>query len=565
MMPLTASPGSVIVPAAYALAFAVLLAPAYALAHVIVHRYALVRAATPMLAFAGASLAGYLAFWCYLFSPLLGRVVSFGWAVAAIAAIVALRRAKPTREEALQLALTFAVGLFYLAVLYLPATTIDAGARFFVLRPGDNVIPSQFAEQVFQGHDPRHFQTGWLSSDRPPLQTGLLLLLRPLFRLAPAYAQNFYEIGGLIAQLAWVPAAWLLCARARFSARQRAFSLALAIFSGFFLYNTVYVWPKLLAAGMSIAALVFLLPEHRQNRTVSLTLAGVCAALAMLAHGSAVFLLAPALLVLLAFRRLRPDRGLAWAALAFVLLNAPWSAYQKFYDPPGDRLIKMHLAGVQDVDPRSALAAIAQAYETTPPAVIAQNKLANVQTALGLAPLMESATIAEPPTPLNDWRLQERELVTTALGVVNLGVIALPWWWSRRAVFGPAERNGAALLALAVVSILFWCLAMWGPGATVTTHGAYAVELLLFLVLGAALATLPVPLAFTVLGLAVLDLVVTWIVGSLPDAWRVAPALDPLMAVLALAAAAAVGLLLARDARYGVGEEEAAVAGVATG
>jgi hypothetical protein len=171
-----------------------------------------------------------------------------------------------------------------------------------------------------------------------------------------------------------------------------------------------------------------------------------------------------------------------------------------------------------------------------------------VQTALGAVPLMLAASMSEPPGALGEWRLREREHVTAALGVVNLGWLALVWWWLRPKNDAVVRRRASALLAIVVGSLAFWCLALWGPGATVTTHGAYATVMVLFVVLGAALAELPPPLQTVIVGLAVTDLTVTWIAGSLPDAWRVAPSLDVLMAILVVVAAAAAGLLLVRSA-----------------
>jgi peptidoglycan/LPS O-acetylase OafA/YrhL len=151
------------------------------------------------------------------------------------------------------------------------------------------------------------------------------------------------------------------------------------------------------------------------------------------------------------------------------------------------------------------------------------------------------------------WRVREREQITVALGVVNLGWLALPWWWWTRR--DPRERRWAgALLGLAALSALFWCAVMWGPYATVTTHSAYVLDTLLFVALGAALAALPLRLALAVLALAAADLVVTWVVGSLGDAWRSAPAVDPVMALLAVAAAVACGAVLVLDGRTAAAE-----------
>jgi hypothetical protein len=544
---LSLTAASALVPVAYAVLFVLLLAPGYAVARAIVRRFGFDRAATLVIAYAVVAVAGYAVFWGYFLRPELGRFLSAIWLGAALGTIVRMWRARISREETVPLALTFLAGLFYLAVLYLPGTAITAARRFFVVRPQDNLIPQLFAEHLHWGASLREFLGDWLTSDRPPLQSAILLLVRPLFAYFPIDLNVAYELGGIIAQLVWVPAVWLLCARAGFSPRRRAFVLAFTIFSGFFLYNTVYTWPKLLAAGFCIAALVFAVTSSRQNRDASLVLAGICAALALLAHGSAAFFLVPAFVLAAAYRRVPFARAPAWGAVAAVVLLLPWSAYQRFYDPPGDRLIKIHLAGIPNADPRPAAVAIAQAYAHASFGDVARNKLGNLQAVLGTAPLLGSAIEGEPQTAINLLRVIEREEVPFALGALLLGLPALQWWWFVRGGVSVERRNVGALLAIALASTAFWCLAMWGPGTTVTTHSAYAVEALLFVALAAGVAGLRLPFALAFFALAVADLVLTWIAGSLGDAWRVSPSLDPLMILIALGAAAATGVLLARD------------------
>ena len=41
-------------------------------------------------------------------------------------------------------------------------------------------------------------------------------------------------------------------------------------------------------------------------------------------------------------------RTIAWGTAAAALLYLPWAWYQKRYDPPGDLLLKAHIAGIVD-------------------------------------------------------------------------------------------------------------------------------------------------------------------------------------------------------------------------
>eukprot|EP01035_Chromulina_nebulosa_P043316 gene43316-58662_t len=50
------------------------------------------------------------------------------------------------------------------------------------------------------------------------------------------------------------------------------------------------------------------------------------------------------------------------AALTFTLLALPWLAYQRLYEPPGNRLLKWHLAGAVAPDTRSVTTAVIENY-----------------------------------------------------------------------------------------------------------------------------------------------------------------------------------------------------------
>ncbi|HEY4442289.1 MAG TPA: hypothetical protein VGN14_17645 [Candidatus Elarobacter sp.] len=552
---------SLAVPVVYAVVFVVLLAPGYLAARALRQRWDDDPATTLIVAYAILGLAGWLAFWCYFARPELGRALALCWTGLAIVAAALIAR-RSTRSELRTIALTFCVGLLYVGVLMIAGTAATAEHRFFAERPDDDRLPALFAERLYWGTDATKPLGVWQSSDRPPLQTGMLVLVRPLAGLVahavPVDVPVVMLLAGITAQLIWIPAMLMLCARLGFDGRRLALVLAFAIFSGFFLYNSVYVWPKLLAAGFGIGALIFA-TAPREPRT-SMLWAGTCAALALLAHGSAVFFLVPAFALALIARRIAFAPAALGGVAIFAALLLPWAAYQHWVDPPGDALVKEHLAGLGEPhiaggvvvrDPRSATRAIVDAYRQTPAATILANKAANVATALGAAPLLGSAVIGEPRDVVDRWRANEREHVIAALGGLNLGWLALAWWWfgSRRE---EARRATGALLALALAMAAFWCAALWGPGTTVTTHGPYALDLLLVVALGAAVAALPTTVARVVLACACADFAVIWVFGSLPDAWRYAPGSLPVaVTMLALMAAAtwAIVALLRRLVR----------------
>ncbi len=109
-------------------------------------------------------------------------------------------------------------------------------------------------------------------------------------------------------------------------------------------------------------------------------LAGVLGALAVLAHGGAVFAVVG--LIPWAVARLG-KRG--WIALLVLgAIYAPWFAFQHVADPPGDRLIKWHFAGtdIDTRDDRNPLDAITSSYRDAGLDVF-EHKLNNLRVALG--------------------------------------------------------------------------------------------------------------------------------------------------------------------------------------
>ena len=202
----------------------------------------------------------------------------------------------------------------------------------------------------------------WLSSDRPPLQVGFALAQRPFgwdLELLD------YQVLGVVLQQLWIVGLWALLLAAGVGRVTRALAMVAVLVSDLAIVNGFFVWPKLLPAAMLLAAAALVLtplwPELRRNLWAAALVAALCA-LAMLGHGSSVFGIIP----LAAGRRLARPAELALARgrgrPSGSSLMAPWSAYQKWGDPPGNRLTKWTLAGVAGVDDRGAVEAILDAY-----------------------------------------------------------------------------------------------------------------------------------------------------------------------------------------------------------
>ncbi|MBV8833730.1 MAG: hypothetical protein JO108_31415 [Acidobacteriaceae bacterium] len=476
---------------------------------------------------------GYLSFWAFFAHRAIGR--SFTMLVYAAAVILVvealLRRPAAVKGLVWQVGPPFALvlisGMFYLSCFYLFEGPHDPGAslgdiRFFeAVRPGDNLIPEIFADKIYRHEPLRPFCCGdWLSSDRPPLQSGIFLLLRPLRIAGSAGLQ--YQVLSTVLQCLWICGVWSLLTALNTPAKRSLQLLVPLIFSGFLFYNSVYVWPKLMAATFILFAICILLQILRSGRAthVDFALGSISVSLALLAHPGSVFSLFAFLLVVVSRWRTFKTRKIIPAAVLGICLLLPWTAYQHFVDPPGNRLLKMHLAGVFDVDQRSFARALVDSYRQHSISQIARFKFENFKTLFGPKPLDSMGLSAFRFGPgihldraaIERSRVLEREYIWNAVGWLNLGWIVLAVSLVRgRKLPRSAVTGGHWLIIAAIVNLLFWCLLDFGPGETFTTHSSYADLLLLEVGLGGWMLALPAGFVLIILGLQVFSLFAVWV------------------------------------------------------
>lgn len=446
-------------------------------------------ALAPAWGLLGTGLAGLAVFFAWVLAPTAGAVV--GWAVALGSTLWLVRvtvRGRASLPGCLAAAapvvlvtaglLLGTTGLFLLWGW--PADLFHlARVRFTAPMPNDNEIPALLAARLQAGEDPRTAVTGWLSSDRPPLQSGLLLLVHAVVgRWGPAEGVQAFATG-VVAQLAWAPVAYALC-RALGSGRRPA--LVAVLFtgaSGSVLVNTVFTWPKLLSAGFVLAALALAVDlRGRTGRsTAPLTAIAMLSALALLSHGAGLFAL-PVLAVLL-WQARRSTRLTDWAVagLAALAVYVPWLAYQRWYDPPGDRLLKWHLAGVIEPDDRSFVTALREEYGQLSWSAIVDHKLQNLAFPFSVPPWGTLQVDDVPP----GQRSTQFFTITGAVGLGTvplalLAAVAVATWLRHR---GPTTATrSAGILAAAFAGIVLWALAMFGPGTTYVHQGTHVPLLL---------------------------------------------------------------------------------------
>lgn len=447
------------------------------------------------IALAASGAVGQLSFWAYFGGQTLGQTFSFfvvfgavllcGWSLwgGRLDRSLLIGLATPAALWALGSAFLTFFGFLHGGADQPLAT---AASRFYNALPSDNYIPQYFSEWFYMhGHygTPPIFPPDWLASDRPPLQVGYVMSQRPFGWDSSGL---HYQLIGLVLQQLWIVGLWALLLAARVRPLTRGLAMVTVLVSDLALVNGFFVWPKLLPAALllAVAALVMtpLWRELRGSLWGAALVAALCG-LAMMGHGSSVFGVIPLAAVAI-YRGVPSWRWIGVAAVVGIVVMAPWSAYQKYGDPPGNRLTKQTLAGVSGIDDRGTVEAILDEYG---------------KAGLGGALHDKGENVAFVAGGSEAWKLLEEGFDEGGLGAIvravravlflhllpSLGLLlgaplAMALW--RRA----SRRNRAdwdfAVVAFAIflVGVIAWVLIVFGGNGmrTAIHHGSYLLPIL---------------------------------------------------------------------------------------
>ncbi len=409
--------------------------------------------------------------------------------------------------------------------------------------PNDNQLPWLLVQTLARGASTHDFSGDWNGSDRPPLLAGVVELASVLLRLVgivPATAAFGASVAG---QLLWIPAVYALARSLSADPRGARVVVLFCSALGTTLVNSLYTWPKMTSAALVIAAVVLLL-DLRHGSEVPLfsrlPVALVAFTLGLLAHGAAAFAI-PLLVVLgLIAVRARSISRTAISLLAGGVVSAiiylPWALFQRT-DPPGDRLLKWHLAGVIPIDDRSFLTALGDSYSHLTLAAWLAGRLQNLLVVLSPGRILGAAPgWAGPIAGRRDAEFFDTAAAFATAGVVALAVtIAIIVRVARR-VSDRYDRRALTLLIGCVLSVLFWCCVMFIPGSTFVHQGS---QVWIFVIAVVAILWLwrrARPLAWVVMIVQSVELLVVY----LPNLHDRSPFSPPGAMLLALGLALAV-------------------------
>jgi hypothetical protein len=511
---------------------------------------------------AASGIVATLAFWAYYAEPVLGESFSYFTVLGAIGiaawALYGGHLQRPLlRRLATPLALWGLGSLFLVFLGFLHGGTDQplgmAMTRFSAPLPNDNAIPYFFGEWFFDhghGEPPPLFAGDWLGSDRPPLQTGYLLARRAL---GWHDAELQYQVLGIVLQQLWIVGLWALLLAARVGRLTRALAMATVLVSDVAIVNGFFVWPKMLPAAMLLAAAALVITPLWEQVRRSLWGAALVAALfglAMLGHGSSIFGIVP-LLLIAAWRSLPGWRWVGIAVAVGLMLLVPWSAYQRYAEPPGNRLIKWQLAGVIDLDDRSAGETLLDSYREAGIDGTLHNKAENFVVISGGGPMAEHLDEAVGAVKDGDFELFVEDFrnifffnLLPSLGLllfVPLVMVAA----RRRGRLRPIEWSFAlTCFAAFAIGAVFWALLLFGNEAarTVIHQGSYLLPILGFCGAVVGLRAVFPRFAIWFVGLSALLMLALYVPSFNPEAGSSYSAFAALLAAVGLAGFLAIVL-----------------------
>ena len=470
-------------------------------------------------AIGGLVVHGSIVFWAFYFMNGRGDYIALGLLALEIIAIVALvTKSGRVVARHIHLLAMPAILVVTLTLLVLSFGFIRGGieepvqtasVRYLPGLPVDNAIPLILSRAVEMDARPLPdpLVSAWSSSDRPPLQSGIhLSMTSPLDREQSGF---HYAVVSTLLQGLWVFALWGFFASARTTRPLAVVTVAAIVFSGFTLLNAFYVWPKLLSAAyLLIVAAVFLTPTSREivAERGAWVFVGLSVAGAMLAHTGAIIPLIALALFLLVRHRVPSWQFILRAALLAALVVAPWITYQRMVDPPGDKLLRLQVAGVATPDPdRSLFSEITTHYGEVGLYQSLANKFDNLaepfrgtKSTIADARRVLGHDVRGPSNQLFrdqallSLRVNQTFRLVPALGILVLGPILLGLALllrktgrahSLKQVDTRLERSLALFLGLTVA---VWSIVLFGPNATVLHQGSYLTPILAFVLCTAA-------------------------------------------------------------------------------
>lgn len=456
----------------------------------------------------GLGVVGYALFFVYWFFPGLGRAVSWLLVLTGFYWMVRTKRGTSlprSFDVRAALGLWLLVATAYLALALLGdngAGPWSMNGRFTPARwSTDNQIPGFVARLLVSG---RHDDLGdfgpWTIADRPPLVYGWSAALHGVLRSVLGGGNesktlfHLYQLTtGIIVNSSWALLLAALLPRIGLSRFKSLLMVLVLSLSAFFIFNDLFVWPKLLSATFTLAAAWILLGIDSGNKPLSqdnsgLVAAAILSALGLLTHGGSAFGIAAAILLAAFYRGLPSVKGAAIAVAAALALLLPWSLWQANVQPPGNALLKFAFGGTFGFDEKQmgVMETVLRSYKDVSIDAWLAKKWGGLQTILfGIGNTCGAQEQGTAFSFIDRWRGSDFFNVMPSLNVLLLGFVALLTGRGRQTP-GAVLRAENRLIVFALVSIALSLATTWD--CYINHHQSY--QALVALHLGLALSLL---------------------------------------------------------------------------
>jgi hypothetical protein len=167
---------------------------------------------------------------------------------------------------------------------------------------------------------------------------------------------------------------------------------------------------------------------------------------------------------------------------------APWSAYQKWGDPPGDRLTKWTLAADLGGDDLTTGEAVRKAYSEAGWGGTVENKWGNFKEMIGIGEgwtTFKAAFEGNVENAFRDFRILNFFYLLPSFTLLLLAPIAMLLGYRRRDRAGPEWGFALTSFAMLVIGAVLWGLIVFGTPIDITVLHIFSYALPIIAMAGA--------------------------------------------------------------------------------
>jgi hypothetical protein len=331
----------------YTISFPLVFTPGIVASKQLLDRNILAPKFIPLFCFGLISLLGYLFFFIFYFDYTIAKTIGLIplLSISALYFIGTYRKiiisVLSNKDIYIPFILMFVLGFLYLSIIYIGYVDeykcAGKNLSFIVNRLfQENSSPDYLAQKlwidnIFNGRspwgifvDPNHGKT--LLSDRPPMLAGIVMIY---YSWIPAnLGFHFFMAMTTVLSLSWISAMWAILRTANLPLLRTALFIFALSQTYYFLFSTVYSWPKALSGTLFTGAFILLVLEpiltKKKLGNSAIILGSILGGLSIMTHNSTILLLIP-LCLMLVTPKLFPGIRLTIVGFTIVgIILSPW-------------------------------------------------------------------------------------------------------------------------------------------------------------------------------------------------------------------------------------------------